>query len=110
MEDEYLVVPQAAWLLKEKKNGIDQLISRGKLPCVLSQGRRLILSSELERYVAEKKKKYKKADEYFEAENKSSFWILQHVKFYNRDIIHGGSMIEYLTVTQVAYLLNISRN
>lgn len=109
MADEYLVVSQVAWLLNEKKYGIDQLIRRGQLKCVMRQGRRLILASELKRYVTEKKEKYIKADEYFMAENKSSFWILQHVTFNNRNLFHDHSMVEYLTVTQVAYLLNMSR-
>lgn len=109
MKEEYLLLSQAAYLLNQTKHGMDTLIDTGKVGCALYQGRRLIRVSEIQRYVQIKMKKYERARTYFSAENKSSFWRLQKKAFHNRGICHDESLIEYLTVSQVAFLLSMSR-
>lgn len=107
-KDEYLLVSQVAYLLKEKRTGVDKLLELKKIPYVVRQGHRLIRMSDLKKYVAAKKEKYRLAHSYFDAENKSSFWFDQDANFKNRNMISSDEM-EYLTITQVAYLLNLSR-
>lgn len=109
IKDEYLLVSQVAYLLKEKRTGVDRLLNLKKIPYIVRQGNRLILVSDLKKYVAVKKEKYRMAHAYFDAINKSSFWKEQDTNFYNRNIVHSDSTIENLTISQVAYLLNLSR-
>lgn len=109
MKDEYLLLSQAAYLLNQTKHGMEILIETGKIGCALYQGRRLIRVSEIQRYVQLKMDKYRKARNYFAAKNKSSFWHLQEKKFHNQGLFHDNSLIEYLTVSQAAYLLDLSR-
>lgn len=109
MNDEYLLLSQAAYLLNQTKRGMETLIDTGKIGCALFQGRRLIRVSELRRYVQVKMDKYKMARTYFAAANKSSFWQIQKKNFHNQGVFHDESLIEYLTVSQVAFLLDLSR-
>lgn len=109
MKEEYLQLSQAAYLMKMTKPQFEKLISSHKLDCMVCRGSRLIRASSLEGYVAGQRYRYRKARKYLAAENKSSFWILEGQKFHNQGRCHDESMIEYLTVSQTAYLLGISR-
>lgn len=110
MNDEYLTVPQAAFLLKKTKHQFEAYINHDKIPCVLRQGTRLIHAADLKKYVDKQMSRYDTAREYFDAMNKSSFWELQQKKhWHNQGLYHDESMIEYLTVSQTAYLLQVSR-
>lgn len=109
MEDEYLLLTQAAYLLNQTKQGFENLINTGKISCQVYRGVRLIRVSDLKSYVKKQMQKYQLAKTYLAAENKSSFWMMQHQTFQNRGLCHDESMIEYLTISQVAYLLNMSR-
>lgn len=109
MKDEYLLLSQVAFLLHTYKQQIDSLIDSGQLPCCVRQNTRLIRVSALDAYVKKKMEKYKKAREYFLADNKSLFWHNTEKKFHNTNIHHDDSGMEYLTVSQAAYLLGISR-
>lgn len=109
MKEEYLQLSQAAYLMKMTKPQFEKLISSHKLDYAVCRGNRLIRVSSLEAYVAGQRYRYRKARKYLEAENKSSFWILEGQKFHNQGRCHDKSMIEYLTVSQTAYLLGITR-
>lgn len=109
MKEEYLRLSQAAYLLGMSKPQFEKLVDAHKVECVVCQGKRLIRTSSLEGYVDGKRKRYQLAGKYMEAENKSSFWMLQNQKFHNQGLYHDDSMIEYLTVSQAAWLLGLSR-
>lgn len=109
MKEEYLRLSQAAYLLGMSKPQFEKLVDAHKVECVVCQGKRLIPASSLEGYVEGQRKRYRLAEKYLEAENKSSFWMLQNQKFHNQGLYHDDSMIEYLTVSQAAWLLGLSR-
>lgn len=109
MKDEYLRLSQAAWLLKMSKPQFEKLIDFHKVDYKVCQGSRLIRTSSLRKYVADQRMRYREARKYLAAGNKSSFWTLQGQKFHNQGLCHDESMIEYLTVSQVAWLLGVSR-
>lgn len=109
MKDEYLRLAQAAWLLGMSKPQFEKLIDSHKVDCVVCQGKRLIRTSSLKAYVDSQRERFQLARKYLEAENKSSFWMLQKKKFHNQGLYHDESMIEYLTISQAALLLGMSR-
>lgn len=109
MKEEYLQLSQAAYLMQMTKPQFEKLVSSHKLDYAVCQRNRLIRASSLEGYVAGQRYRYRKARKYLEAENKSSFWTLEGQKFHNQGRCHDESMIEFLTVSQTAYLLGISR-
>lgn len=109
MKDEYLLISQAAYLVSKTKQNFEKLIDAGKLPCEVCKGVRLVRVSDLTRYVMKQLERFHNARVYFMADNKSTFWNLQHLNFHNSGCWHDDSMIEYLTISQVAYLLGMSR-
>lgn len=108
MTDEYLLLAQAAYLLELTKQQVESLIDGKKLDYVMCQGTRLIRVSDLAMYVESQKERFSTFRDYLAAENKSVFWMGQKKKFLHQST-DKGMMPENLTVPQVAFLLNLSR-
>lgn len=108
MKDEYLLLKQAAYLIGVTKQTFEYYIKMNKIQTELNRGNRMVKVSALSQFVDEQLKKYDLARQYFAAENKWTFWKMQPKRFYTANRIVDDSMIEYLTLQQTAYLLNLS--
>lgn len=102
-EDELLIVPQAAYLLGRCRTSTEKLVVMGMLPEVPGRQRRLIRASDLKKYVEHQLEKYEKAIDWENTGDKNEYW--------KQSGYPGSYAIEegYLTVPQVAFLLQRSR-
>lgn len=102
-EDELLIIPQVAYLLGRSRSSTEKLVITGILPEVPGRHRRLIMASDLKKYVERQMEKYARAIEWENTEDKKEYW--------KQSGYPGSYAIEegYLTVPQVAYLLGRCR-
>ena len=108
MKDEYLLLKQAAYLLQVPKQTFEYYVKAKKIKTELNRGRRMIKVTDLAEYVSKQLDRFSLAEQYFLAESKWMSWKLQPKKFNKTNRIVEDSMIEYLTLQQTAYLLDMS--
>ncbi|MBO5485044.1 MAG: hypothetical protein J6K58_06745 [Lachnospiraceae bacterium] len=107
-DEEYLNVPQVAFLLGRKRYSTEKLITRGLLQADIFQKRRLVSISALERYVTQETQKYDLAKEYLAEPEKKQFWKSYGYRGISVEK-YAESADEFLTIPQVAFLLGITR-
>lgn len=102
-EDELLIVPQVAYLLGRSRSSTEKLVKTGVLLEVQGRNRRLIRASDLKKYVEHQLEKYEEAIDWENTGDKKEYW--------KQSGYQGSYAIadEYLTVPQVAFLLQRSR-
>lgn len=102
-EEEYLTIAQIAFLLGRNRLYAEKLVSRGQLHLKAKEKKYLVSSNDFNRYINLQIMKYSNAVSYLEAEDTILWW---------QERSHIGKKStnqELLTVSQTAYLLELSR-